>query len=252
MTDITESAAAPPEAPPPERYPVWGWTDLLFFIGLAIASMVFAMALASMIAWPLRLAPRDQVFVLVPAQFLGWLLLFLGTALLLRSRYGRPFWNSLGWTPPGISPVLLVAAGVGMAFAVAFLSVAMKTPDINSPMKEYLSRGATVVLIALFGTTVGPLCEELAFRGFMQPLFVRTFGAVAGVLLAALPFGLLHLPEYNYSWRHGLLITAAGAGFGWMRYATRSLRSAVVMHIAYNCTFFVALVVQRKDLPHSW
>jgi len=252
MNEITETETGTPEAPPPERYPFWGYIDLLFFIGLAVASMVFAMALAQLAAWALGVPRQDYIFVMVPAQFLGWFLLFAGMALLLRSRYGRPFWDSLGWNPGRLSSTVLVLAGVGMAFAVALLSVVLKTPDIDSPMKEYLSRGPSVVLLALFGTTVGPLCEELAFRGLMQPLFVRTLGAIPGVLLAALPFGLLHLQQYSWSWRHGLLITAAGAGFGWMRQATGSTRAAVVMHVAYNCTFFVALVAQRKEIPSPW
>lgn len=252
MTETIGAETGPPPAPLPERYPFWNYTDLLLFAGLALASMMFAMAVAGLAVWAFGVARQNQLFVLVPAQFLGWGLMFASLALMLRTRYDRPFWASLRWTSPGIRPAAMVLAGVGLAFAVALLSVALKTPDIDSPMKEYLSRGPSIVLLALFGTTVGPLCEELAFRGFMQPLFVRTFGPVAGVLLAALPFGLLHLQQYSWSWRHGLLITVAGAGFGWMRQATGSTRAAVVMHIAYNCTFFVALMAQRKEFPHTW
>jgi len=50
----------------------------------------------------------------------------------------------------------------------------------------------SVILLATFGVTLGPLCEELAFRGFLQPLLVRSLGAVPGVLAATIPFGLLH------------------------------------------------------------
>ena len=119
-------------------------------------------------------------------------------------------------------------------------------------MKEFLTRRSSVVLLAIFGTTLGPLCEELAFRGFMQPLFVRSLGAIPGILLAAVPFGLLHLQQYGWSWRHGLLITLAGAAFGWMRHATGSTKASVIMHVAYNSMFFLALVAQRKELPSQW
>jgi uncharacterized protein len=252
MTETTGTETGPPPASPPERYPFWDYMDLLLFVGLAFASMLFAMAVASLGVWAFGVPRQAQLFVLVPAQFLGWGLMFASLALMLRARYDRPFWASLRWTPAGIPPAAMVLAGVGLAFAVALLSVVLKTPDIDSPMKEYLSRGPSIVLLALFGTTVGPLCEELAFRGFAQPLFVRSLGPVPGVLLAALPFGLLHLQQYSWSWRHGLLITVAGAGFGWMRQATGSTRAAVVMHMAYNCAFFVALLAQRKEFPHTW
>jgi membrane protease YdiL (CAAX protease family) len=63
--------------------------------------------------------------------------------------------------------------------------------------------------------------------------------------MAAVPFGLLHLQQYGNSWRHVLLITLAGAAFGWMRYRTGSTKAAVIMHAAYNGVFFVLLAVQQ-------
>jgi membrane protease YdiL (CAAX protease family) len=248
--------AAEPDAgalpPPPPSEPFWKYTDLMLFIGLAIASLALASGLAAILVYGLGVSRDNRLFVAVPAQFLAWGLLFVSLAAALRARYGRPFWASLGWKPGTISPGAAAIAGVGLAFAIAVLSLALRTPDIDSPMKEYLSHGPYVVLLGVFGTTAGPLCEELAFRGFMQPLFVRSLGRVVGVLLAALPFGLLHLQQYGWSWRHGLLITLAGAGFGWMRLAAGSTRAAAFMHMAYNGTFFVALLAQRKALPLPW
>ena len=69
---------------------------------------------------------------------------------------------------------------------------------------------------------MAPVCEELMFRGFLQPLLVRSLGAAAGILATALPFGLLHFQEYGNSWRHVLLISLSGVAFGWMRHATGS------------------------------
>jgi len=83
-------------------------------------------------------------------------------------------------------------------------------------------------------------------------VLVRSFGAVAGVVLAAIPFGLLHLSQYGGSWRHGLLITMAGVGFGWMRQVSGSTRAAAIMHAAYNFIFFAALFAQRGKLPGPW
>ena len=96
---------------------------------------------------------------------------------------------------------------------------------------------------------MAPVCEELIFRGFLQPLLVRSLGAPAGILATALPFGLLHFQEYGNSWRHVLLISLSGVAFGLMRHATGSTKAAAVMHSSYNAFQFVLLMI-AKSLPH--
>jgi membrane protease YdiL (CAAX protease family) len=65
-------------------------------------------------------------------------------------------------------------------------------------------------------------------------------------LLGAIPFGLLHFSEYGNSWRHAVLISGAGAAFGWMRHRTKSTKASTLMHSAYNVLFFAALWASRK------
>jgi membrane protease YdiL (CAAX protease family) len=243
---------ARPETPPPEPPVFWSYSDLFLFVGLALPSILAGVLLVRAFALMLPPAARIRVLELLGAQFLGYGILFGFLWLLFRFHYGRPFWRPLGWVRAPLRDSAVVLWGVVLALAVAFASLVLKTPDLETPMKQLLSDRTSVLLVAVFGITLGPLCEELAFRGFMQPLLVRSLGAAPGVILAAVPFGLLHLQQYGFSWRHGLLITAAGAGFGWMRHRSGSTRASTIMHAAYNTTFFLALLAQRKDLPHTW
>jgi hypothetical protein len=143
--------------------------------------------------------------------------------------------------------------GCVQALAVAVLGLLLKTPNIDSPIKELFSGRWSLIALAAVGTTVGPLFEELAFRGFLQPLLVRTLGVAAGIGGAAVCFGLVHLPQYGLSWRHGLLITLAGAGFGIMRHVSQSTIAATVMHGAYNLTLFLGFIsAGGKDVPRTW
>ncbi len=132
------------------------------------------------------------------------------------------------------------------------MSFLIHTPNVSTPLTDMMQDRTSVILLATFGVTLGPLCEELAFRGFLQPLLVRSLGAVPGILVAAIPFGLLHFQEYGNSWRHAVLIALAGASFGWMRQATGSTRAAAIMHASYNALFFFVLFAQRRELPHMW
>jgi membrane protease YdiL (CAAX protease family) len=111
-----------------------------------------------------------------------------------------------------------------------------------------LDNRPTVLLFSIFVVILGPLCEELAFRGFLLPLFVRSLGAAAGVVVTGLLFGCLHAPEYSWSWRHVLLVSLAGCVFGWVRYQTRSTAAATYMHSTYNLTQFAAFVAQSRTI----
>ena len=246
--EISALPEPPLPEPPPESYPFWGYLDLLGFILIALLG---SLAVSLLEAALVDATHVKRAFVIFPAQVLLYAFLLGALALIFRRYYGRPFWQSLRWTPAGLSTPWVAICGMAAAFAVMAASVLLRTPDIDSPMKELLSDQASIVMIALIGTTLAPVFEEIVFRGFLQPLLVRSLGVTPGILLAALAFGLMHLPEYGYSWRHALLISAAGAGFGWMRQRTGSTKAAAVMHAAYNCVF-VLLAAQQAGVHGQW
>ena len=240
----------PPAAPARRENPFWTYSDLAIFIGIAIPSLLAGIGFVRLIEWLFRLHQKLRALELLPAQFLGYGLMFTGLCLLLRWEYGRPFWRSLGWVSLRLPPLMVIIAGLLTAFGVALASTVMQTPTTENPMTQMLENPTSLILIGIFGVTLGPLCEELAFRGFLQPLLVRSLGSLPGVLVAAIPFGLLHFQEYGNSWRHVVLISLAGAAFGAMREWTGSTRASTLMHASYNALFFCALLLQRDQLPH--
>lgn len=231
-----ESPAAGP--PPPEVF--WGYSELFLFVGLSIPAMLAGFGLVRATLTAFRLHPIRAAEVLME-QFVGYFFLFLVLVVVFRAQYGRPFWSSLGWKSFRMPVFLVISAGWLTAFAVAALGVLMRTPQTPNELTELMRDPLSLLLVGVFGVTLGPLAEELAFRGFAQPLFVKSLGTIPGILLAAVPFGLLHFREYGYSWRHVILISAAGAAFGWVRHRTNSTRASTIMHSAYNALFFIAL-----------
>jgi len=237
--------AAPP-APPPERYPFWSYGDLLLFTGLTIPCMLLGLGLVKFAMWAFHLRPAVRVMELLPEQFLGYVFLFCMLLLIFKLEYDKPFWASLGWKTTRLPWMWMVIAGISAAYVVAAVQGLFEMPGGSNPLMDLLKEKTSLVLMAIFGIAVAPLCEELAFRGFLQPLLVRSLGAIPGILLAAIPFGLLHFQEYGRSWRHVVLISLAGALFGWMRHATGSTMASTVMHAAFNSMGFFALFAQRR------
>jgi hypothetical protein len=181
-------------------------------------------------------------------QFVLYVMLFGALTLIFRLEYDRPFWRSLAWTGMRMPFLWVVVAGVATAYVVAILGQAIHTPATKNAVTELMEDRVSLLLMTVFGITLGPLCEELAFRGFLQPLLVRSLGAAPGIVLAAVPFGLLHYREYGNSWRHAAIVATAGMAFGWMRHATGSTKASTLMHASYNGLVFAATLSQRTDL----
>ena len=95
---------------------------------------------------------------------------------------------------------------------------------------------------------VGPVAEELAFRGFLMPLLIRSLGAASGIILTGFIFGSVHGYEYEWSWRYMLLISLVGCVLGWAKYRTNSTIASALMHSTFNLTQFVAYLVQSRTL----
>lgn len=241
-----------PAPPPPERYPFWGYADLALLGGMTFPCMALGILLVRGVFWLFRLHPSLVVTELLPAQVLGYIFVFLALMIMFRTQYGKPFWRSLGWVAFRPPVTWIVTCGIGTAVGVAIAAALLKTPQTSNPMTDMMQDLTSLVLLTVFGVAIAPVAEELAFRGFLQPLLVRSVGPFWGILGAAIPFGILHFHEYGNSWRHAVVISLAGAGFGLMRYATGSTRAAAIMHSAYNAFLFLALFSTRKDLPHLW
>ncbi len=222
------------------REPSWGYTDLVIFVFLGMLSILICQLVVHGAVALFRGDARDGAVVL-PAQVLLYGLLFTVLSAIIKLQYGREFWKSLAWVPAQVSVGACVLLGVVLALSMAWLGALLHTPDVDTPMKHLLARRGTAIAFALVGTTLGPLCEELIFRGFLQPVLVRSLGAALGIFVTAAFFGALHLAQYGFAWQAGVLIAVAGMAFGWMRQATGSTRASTYMHAAYNGCFFLLL-----------
>jgi hypothetical protein len=155
---------------------------------------------------------------------------------------------------PARTGVASAPQGIYVAVGILALGVILRTPAVESPMHEMLRDPVSIALVGILASTIGPFFEEVFFRGLLQPVLVSRLGVISGIVLSSLPFALLHGPQYAWSWRHILLITLAGAAFGWRRYKTESTGAAAVMHGAYNFTLFVGFIAGRileTEIPQA-
>jgi uncharacterized protein len=226
--------------------PFFDYSDLFFFLALSVPSLFIALLL-------IRVArvfePISTSVQLLLVQSVWYFLIFGSLAALFRIRYREPFWRSLGWRPIAFSGATgAVLAGPLLALSVGLLGSALRTPEIDLPFEQMLGSTGTKVLLGVLVVILGPMAEELAFRGFLMPLLIRSLGAAAGVVLTGVIFGSVHGYEYKWSWQYMLLISMAGCVFGWAKYKTQSTMTSAFMHASFNLTQFAAFLVQQRSL----
>jgi hypothetical protein len=225
--------------------PFWTWRDLLVAAGLAIPLFIAAGLLASLAVHASPGEPPKAVMLLVP-QFAGFAAALVPIIFMFRVRYDRPFWQSLGLGLPEGEWYRSIFAGLGLAALVLVTAVLLRPPRIQSPLQELMNDPASAPYLAIAAVTLAPLFEELLFRGLLQPLLVRDLGVVVGIALSAVPFALLHGPEFAWSWRHVLLIAIAGAGFAIKRHSSGSLGAAMITHSTYNAVITTGHLLGRN------
>jgi len=219
----------------------WGLSELAWFLALALPCLVVGALLARGLQ---ALFAGMKVHALVPVlvgQFSAYCLLFGGVAVWFRYRYARPFWCSLGWVRPSCGLRTLVLWGELLAVAVALTAMLLRIGGPAAWTDSLRRDREAFALIALFSTTLGPLFEELAFRGLAQPVLVRSLGVIPGILLAGLPYGLFFLAQQG--WRWGILNALASVAWGWVRHKTGSTMAAAVMHASFNATVVVGVLL---------
>jgi len=239
-----ETLPAAPAAPAP-REPFWGYMDLALIIGLLSASAAVILVLVGLLV---GLNPRlrdDPTPVAIPMQFALYGLVYLCFRLVLGLRHDRPVFKSLGWRRSSFNLVAAAVGGGVLALAVSALASLLHTPKVASPVDKLVNTPLSFALVGMLAVIAAPLFEELVFRGFLQPLFSRTFGVVAGILVTAVLLGSLHAPEYSWAWQYVAAISVAGVAFGWVRERANSIIPSTVMHGCFNAVSVIALAVTK-------
>lgn len=236
--------------------PDTAWSGLDVFRLLIIALVILFASVFAMLAFvpgatfkarALRLTALPELMIV--AQMLAYVLL-LGYMYILvtKERRSPHFWKTIHWNwPANIWPFV----AIGLAMQVVFLLLARFLPfPKETPFDALLRRPAAVVLIAVFAVTLGPLMEELFFRGFFYPVLARRFGMGTGISVSALGFGLMHAAQYGYSWASVLLIFLVGVVLGVVRARKDSVAAGFLVHAGYNSTIILMLLIATDGFRH--
>lgn len=136
--------------------------------------------------------------------------------------------------PYALERGLLWSAGLGLISACASVILLLAGFQPLKLIRAQLPPGGKdLIVVFMVGGLLGPVAEELFFRGLLYGFF-RRWGVPAAVLLSALVFVLSHPTS------HGIPLTQAAGGilFAVAYEVERSLLVPITIHVLGNLAIF--------------
>jgi membrane protease YdiL (CAAX protease family) len=198
-----------------------------------------------------------------------YLVLWALSALVFSLWWHRSFAKGIHWNLPVAVRWCLLLAGLGLVTGLAITLAGNFLPMPKAPpiLEDLTKSAAGAWALTVFGVTLAPLTEELAFRGFLLPslvnifrwlerkniigdTIVRTIGIPLSIVLTSIPFAFMHAAQVSNSWGPVLLIGLVSVILCIVRLTTDSVAAGVVVHACYNFTLFAGLLYQTDWYRH--
>ena len=98
-----------------------------------------------------------------------------------------------------------------------------------------------LIYMMVFACILGPITEEIFFRGLLYPLFKKRVGIVLVAVLTAMLFAFLHM-----NWVMVLSIFVLGILFAYLYEKTGSLLPSMFVHMLHNTIMFIFVFVVKR------
>jgi membrane protease YdiL (CAAX protease family) len=230
---------------------------LVSFVSIYLAAVLVGLPLAaSGVTLPRPVA--ELLLVVVHA------LTYVGVVRLLVVGTGALTWAEMGFLGPARRAIGEIAWGAVLAgpviVATALLSAVLIALFHATPASPLPPTGTPLglVLNLVSGAVVAPIGEEILFRGVATTAWVRSLGARAGIVRAALLFAAIHVllvSADTFSQGAGL----AAVGFlgrlpvalvlGWVYLRRGSIWAPIGLHAAFNGVLIVLAEVAAANPP---
>jgi hypothetical protein len=272
-----EVPGGPPPPPPPRRIPHLGHTVLFFTVAiivLLLASVsVFALAMGFHLLGnetPEQLLREPRL--LIPSMAAAYLIAGAIVWAIFTYLWQKTFLDGLHWNFSAVRRrwMPLLAGGIALSLVVQFLSNFLPVPK-TLPIDDFFRNSADVWMVALFGTFVAPIFEELAFRGFLLPSLASAWdwlqgrrenadvdqdphwsvaALVVSCTITSIAFALVHADQLAHAWAPLAVLFAVSLVLCGVRLWTQSLAASTFIHATYNGTIFTILFFVTGGFRH--
>jgi membrane protease YdiL (CAAX protease family) len=153
----------------------------------------------------------------------------------------------LGRARPAALALGALAGAAGYLFAGALMTltqrfVPARWVEVFDPARLFEGPRWERLLLVAVATALAPVCEEIAFRGYVQTTLALRRGPAIAIGGAAVLFALLHLNPVLFP-----ALVVLGAVFGWLTWRAGSIWPAVLAHAVNNA--ITSSLVLTLDAP---
>jgi uncharacterized protein len=262
--------------------PNFGHT-LLFLVIVVIALLVNGLVLGSLmqrLSWvshqslqQMQTDPR----VVIPLEVAMYAMAALLAYLVFPHIWRRSFSSGIRWNSSAVRRrwSRLAFTGVALSIVIQLLSNYLPIPK-SLPIDKFFQNPLGVWLVAIFGVTVAPAFEELAFRGFLLPSLANTWDFLArdrslprpeqpapsgdphwsaaaiifATVLTSVAFALIHADQLAHAWAPLSVLFCVSLVLCLVRLSTHSLAASAFVHAMYNATIFALLFAGTSGFRH--
>jgi len=258
MDQLTSATAQ--QAPPAPAQP-WGfWGTLVWgvvgFVAWFVAQTVVVIGL---VVWQEAVEPgsSDLQKMMNDAVALASVTIvaspvWIGIVAIAAKWRRWPMRDYVALVPPRRRELIFsIAVLAGVLIAFDLLTYALGRELIPRFMIDAYTSAKTPAAVALLFVAiviVAPVCEEIAFRGFLFRGWSESRIGVAGaLLLTSAAWAMMHV---QYNWFVIGQIFLLGLLFGWLRWASGSTLLTIVLHMIANFTAFMQTVIKVEWLSN--
>lgn len=269
----TDTSLLPPAIPPAPivspastRAPS-PWTALgliaLYFILQAVGSTLIALILAVALGF-VHLGQGvtqvgNDIHTMLEQPGMQALLVMLtlslaaSSILLLAQRRWSDLWSlaqppGFGFVRPSLLLYIALAIVVGVAAPLLGAQLTQLLAHGQMVRQDIQQLGATTPLawripLVLIVVSLGPVAEELLFRGVLLSTLLQRWGAGWAVVVSSLIFALVHLPGLQWQWFGLPDLLLLALLLAWLRLRSGSIWPGVLAHGINNLLAVVAWFV---------
>ncbi len=250
---------------------------VLLFLGLTV-TLTFAVEFVTFVLarQPVQQTVLNQKLQLI-VNGLVYVITLAASGVLFPALWKMSFRDGIRWNGAGARPlwaVLGLLLGLGAEIVVSHLP----TPHAM-PIDAFARTPGILWFLAIFGTVLAPLFEEVVFRGLLLPALANawdwlrlpsaktyeseiaheqwrqadtqsTAALVVSASLTSIAFAGIHAPQLGYNWAPIALLFCVSLLLCAVRIRTGSVAASTLVHSFYNLADFALIFVASGGFRH--